>query len=312
MKTNLLVTILIFTFFYSNANAQDFKLGKVTLAELEEKFHPIDSTASAAILFNNAKTYFKYDTKFGFSIVTENSFRIKIYKKDGLKWANYQLPFRIGYDKYNNDLAEFTDCVTYNIENGKVAKTKLNSEGIFKKSVSKYWKELAITMPNVKVGSVIEFKYILKSENIVEFPIFNFQQDIPVNNSEYVTEIPGFFVYKAVAKGPSEIISESKITTGSFVLASKIYALQSGSINFEQLTSKYSTHNLPALKEEPYVDNIENYRISVQHELEKTQFYEEPVKDYATTWEGVAKTIFLDDDFGKELKERDYITQDLA
>jgi hypothetical protein len=36
-------------------------------------------------------------------------------------------------------------------------------------------------MPNVKVGSVIEFKYILKSENIVEFPAFNFQQDIPVN-----------------------------------------------------------------------------------------------------------------------------------
>jgi hypothetical protein len=26
-------------------------------------------------------------------------------------------------------------------------------------------------MPNVKVGSVIEFKYILKSENVVTFPL---------------------------------------------------------------------------------------------------------------------------------------------
>ena len=310
MKISLFITVLILNF--AITNAQDFKLGKVTVAELEEKFHPIDSTASAAILFNNAKTYFKYDTKFGFSIVTENSFRIKIYKKDGLKWANYQLPFRIGYDKYSNDTAEFTDCVTYNIENGKVAKTKLDREGVFYTTISKYWKEAAISLPNVKSGSVIEFKYVLKSENIVEFPVFNFQQDIPVNNSEYVTEIPGFFVYKAVAKGPSEIISESKITTGSFVLASKIYALQSGSINFEQLNSKYRSYNIPALKEEPYVDNIENYRMSIQHELEKTQFYEEPVKDYSTTWAGVAKTIFLDDDFGKELKERDYITQDVA
>ena len=48
-------------------------------------------------------------------------------------------------------------------------------------------------MPNVKVGSVIEFKYILKSENIVKFPVFDNQYDIPVNYSEYITEIPEYF-----------------------------------------------------------------------------------------------------------------------
>jgi hypothetical protein len=310
MKIKLFVIFLIVAFFL-NANAQEFKLGKVSIKELEEKVYPNDTTASAAILFNKARTYFKYDNKFGFSIVTENSFRIKIYKKDGLKWANYKLPYRIGYEKYNNDLAEFTDCVTYNIENGKVVKTKLNREGVFNTSINKYWKETSITMPNVKSGSIIEFKYVLKSENIVEFPDFIFQYNIPVNSSEYDVDIPGFFVYKAVAKRISEIIVESKVTHGSLQFANEYTVNKTESVNFEQQSNKYKAYYIPALKEEPFVDNIENYRISIQHELEKTQFYQEPVKNYSTTWEGVAKTIYEDIDFGKELKEKDYIAQDV-
>jgi len=311
MKINLVV-VLMLVIFLPNVCAQEFKLGKVSVKELEEKVYPNDTTAPAAILFNKARTYFKYDNKFGFSIVTENSFRIKIYKKDGLKWANYQLPYRIGYDKYNNDFAEFTDCVTYNIENGKVVKTKLNREGVFSTTINKYWKEESITMPNVIVGSVIEFKYILKSENIVEFPDFIFQYNIPVNSSEYDVDIPGFFVYKAVVKRPSEIISESKVTRGSLEFTNEHTVNKTESVSFEQQSNKHRAYLLPALKEEPFVDNIENYRISIQHELEKTQFYQEPVRDYSTSWAGVAKTIYLDKDFGKELKEKEYITQDVS
>ncbi|MBX9806803.1 MAG: DUF3857 domain-containing protein [Flavobacteriaceae bacterium] len=311
MKIKLFI-IFLFVAFFLNANAQEFKLGKVSLKELEEKVYPNDTTAPAAILFNKARTYFKYDNKFGFSIVTENSFRIKIYKKDGLIWANYKLPYRIGYDKYNNDTAEFADCVTYNIENGKVVKTKLNREGVFNTTINKYWKEESITMPNVMVGSVIEFKYILKSENIVEFPDFVFQYNIPVNSSEYDVDIPEFFVYKAVVKRPSEIISESKVTHSSLEFENEHAVNKTESVGFDQQNNKHKAYFLPALKEEPFVDNIENYRISIQHELEKTQFYQEPVKDYSTTWEGVAKTIYVDKDFGKELKEKEYIIQDVT
>ncbi|MBA4320292.1 MAG: hypothetical protein C0412_17995, partial [Flavobacterium sp.] len=311
MKIKLFIVFLV-AISFSNANAQKFELGKVSIAELEEKKHPIDTTAVAAILFNKARTFFRYDPKNGFSINTEQVFRIKIYKKEGLKWANYKVPYYVGYEHYNDDNVEFDDCVTYNLENGKIVKTKLNREGNFRTSINKYWKEAAIAMPNVKVGSVIEFKYVLKSENIVEFPGFNFQQDIFVNYSEYITQIPGFFVYKAIAKQSSELIFESKVERGSLSYTLKDGSMRSENVNFEQAKNKYSVYNIPALKEEPFVDNIENYRLSIDHELEKTQFYQEPVKNYSTTWEGVAKTIYKDKGFGKELQERDYIKQDLA
>lgn len=311
MKIKLFVVFLV-AIFFTKANAQKFELGKISITELEEKRHPIDTSAVAAILFNKAKTFFKYDAINGFSINTEQVFRIKIYKKEGLKWANYKVPYYVGYEHYNDDNVEFDDCVTYNLENGKIVKTKLNREGNFRSSINKYWMEAAITMPNVKVGSVIEFKYVLKSENIVEFPGFNFQQYIFVNNSEYITQIPGFFVYKAIAKRSSELIFESNVERGSLNYTRKDGSMRSENVNFEQAKNKYSANNIPALKVEPFVDNIENYRLSIDHELEKTQFYQEPVKNYSTTWEGVTKTIYEDKDFGNELSKRDYLKQDLA
>lgn len=166
-------------------------------------------------------------------------------------------------------------------------------------------------MPNIKVGSIIEYKYILKTENIVEFPVFNFQYEIPVNYSEYNTEIPGFFIYKSKFLGFIQLDTEQKIGTGSMDYANENDPSRTNYVTFEQVVSKYKTYNIPALKEEAFVDSIQNYRTSIEHELEKTQFYGEPAKDYAQTWEGVAKTIYNDKDFGKELSERLYIEEDL-
>lgn len=311
MKISKLLITLFLIAFFNKANAQKFELGKVSVKELQEKMHPVDTTAAAAILYNKSRTFFKYNEKDGFSINVEYEFRIKIYKKEGLEWANHQVPYYIGYENYNDDIVKFSKCITYNLENGAVVKTKLNNEGSFKKKINEFWNEASITMPNVKVGSIIEFQYVLKTEDIVKFPRFDFQYVIPVNYSEYKTEIPGFFVYKSFVRGRFNVDSESKVTNGSLDFASKNNSTRTEYINFQQVESVYKTYNTPALKEEPFVDNIQNYRIAIEHELEKTQFYGQPAKDYAMTWEGVAKTTYEDKNFGKELSERDYIAQDL-
>jgi len=81
MKVRI-ITILLFVVSFSQGIAQKVDFGKVTVAALEEKKHPIDTAAVAAILFNKARTFFSYDPRVGFSINTENTFRIKIYKKE--------------------------------------------------------------------------------------------------------------------------------------------------------------------------------------------------------------------------------------
>ena len=109
----------------------------------------------------------------------------------------------------------FSDAVTYNLENGDVVKTKLNSEGVFKTKINDDWKMAKLSMPNVKVGSVIEFSYLLKSENLVRFPVCDFQYTIPVNYAEYKTEIPEYYIYKTILKGYVDVKSDSKVNQGS-------------------------------------------------------------------------------------------------
>lgn len=284
-----LLLCLVFLGNLISIQAQKYELGKVTVAELQEKVHPIDSSAPAAILFKKGKTIFTYNYKTGFSAVHTYEFKIKIYKKEGLKWADQKVQYYVGYQNLNEDLLSFSNAVTYNLENGKIEKTKLENQGTFKRKINEYWNEKGITFPNVKVGSVLEYKYVLKSENIVQFPDFDFQFSIPVNYFEYKTEFPEFYIYKALLVGTSTIENTSKIVSGSQSYENE-YG-QSRNFLYQQIDSFYSGKDIPALKEEPYVNNIENYRGSIKHELERVRMPEQPVKDYTITWEGVASTL---------------------
>ncbi len=302
----LFFAILIFTL---PIEAQNFELGKVSVSELEEKVHPKDSSAVAAVVFQKAKTKFVYNVDNGFSTVHEYQIRIKIYKKEGLSWANFEIPYYVGYENLNDESLKFSNGVTYNLENNVVVKTKLNNEGSFKKNINEYWNEATITLPNVKVGSIIEFKYVLKSENIVKFPIFRVQYDIPVNYSEYRTEIPEFFIYKPILTGYVDVKSDVKIGNGNQSYEDKNN--QTTRMSYKQINTLHQAEDIPALAKEDFVDNINNYKSSVLYELEKTRFPEQPEKDYSITWEGVAKTIYESKDFGKELEEQQFLIQDL-
>lgn len=309
MKIKLFIVVLFFILFNSKTKAQDLKLGNVSVNELKEKVHPKDSTAVAAIIFQKTTTTFSYNIKTDFTAIHECQIRIKIYKKEGLNWANFKVPYYVGYDNRNDDTVKFSNGITYNLENGEIVKTKLSSEGSFKKNLNEYWNEATITLPNVKVGSIIEFKYILKSENLVKFPVFNVQYDIPVNYSEYSTKIPEFFIYKPVSTGYVPLKSESKFASGSQNFENEYQ--QSNTLTYKQINTTYIAENVPALTNEDYVDNIRNYKSSIQYELERIRYPDKPDKDYSKTWEGVAKTIFEDKEFGKELDEQLFFLEDI-
>jgi hypothetical protein len=288
--------------------AQDFQLGKVTPEELLEKQHPKDTSAVAAILFKKGRTFFTYAADKGFIANHEIKYRIKIYKNEGLKWATFEVPYYIGYDELSPDVIKFSDVISYNLVQGKVVKTKLNSEGSFVQQVNKNWKKASIALPNVAVGSVIEFKYVHKSENIFKFPDMLLQYDIPVNNFEYTTQIPEVYIYKTVLTGFNEVSTKNEIVFGSSTFDDEHH--QTSHLNYKQINTQYTAQNIPAAKEEDFVDNTDNYISKIQQELERIRYTDKPDKDYSITWEGVAKTIFKEKEFGEELLKGKYFVAD--
>ena len=82
MKFSKSLCLSILLLFVSKINAQDFKLGKVSIAELEQKVHPKDSSAVAAVLYKKGEARMMFDQSNGFVLVTDVETRIKIYKKE--------------------------------------------------------------------------------------------------------------------------------------------------------------------------------------------------------------------------------------
>jgi hypothetical protein len=293
----------------STISAQDMELGKVTKAELEQLRHPIDTTAPAAILFKNGKTTFKYSYEDGFVSSTEVSVKIKIYKKEGLSWANFKVPYYVGYKALDDESIEFSKAQTYNLENGKIVKTKVSAENQFKEKISEFWNSRSITFPNARVGSVLEFRYILKSQNLAMLPDFQFQYQIPVDAAYYRTEIPEYYLYQGVLTGYVKIASDSKLEPTAQSYQDRYR--QTGSMTYNQVVTDYAVYNVPALIEEDYVDNIKNYYGKLDHELQVIRFPDTKPEPIATTWEAVAKSIYNDPEFGKEVEKYQYFAADL-
>jgi len=314
-----LIRLLFVFLFCFNANAQEFKLGKVSIAELEQKKHPKDSAAVAAILFKKGETRFEYTQGEGFKVITEVAMRIKIYKKDGYDWANKGVSFMPGNNTSIKENVSFDDAVTYNLVAGKIEKTKLKSEGQFEEKVNRYWSKKKITLPNVKEGSVLEFRYTIRTNNIGMLREFDFQTDIPVDYAEYKTYVPEYFIYNTKTKGfVSPQISVEK-SSKSFNITSKERSgylvskteFSNDKIEYQETRTTYIAKDMPAMKEEAFVNNIDNYTTSLVQELSMTKYPNEPLKPYSTDWNAVVKTIYDNDDFGSELNKTGYFEDDL-
>lgn len=298
------------------ATAQDFKFGKVSKAEIEETQHPIDPDANAAILYNNRKTFFEFNDDDGWTVITEITRRIKIYNKDGVKWATHEVPLYQGSSE--RDQISNIKGYTYNLVNGKIEKTKLKKNGIFDTEINKYWGKKSLTFPNVKDGSVIEFKYRFKdagwSINDVEI-----QYGIPVNITENKLKIPKYFYYKKNAKGyfPVDFKESKKNRNMNVTYRGKSSGgivktdYRSTTLTFYENIYEINAKNVPAIKAESYIHNIKNYATAIAFELASFENFGGERKNYNTSWGKIVERIYKSPSFGNELSKTRYFKNDV-
>nr|WP_294774380.1 hypothetical protein [uncultured Flavobacterium sp.] len=300
---------ILFLLGASSVSAQLLSNEEVTKSELKQARHEKDTTAPAAFLYKKGQTYFKYYASHGFVSFTEIAVKIKIYKKEGLKWANFEIPFYTGYKALEDEMIDIKKAITYNLENDKIIKEKVKSDGKFKEVINENWSVSKITFPNVKVGSIIEFHYILRTENLSELPDFQCQFDIPVDKVEYTTKIPEFYIYKGIKTGYADIEQNTVLESASQSFNNQYNQMLV--MNFKQVKTYYMASDVPALHEEEYVNNIKNYYSKIMHELSIIRMPDEDPKPIATTWNAIAQSIYKEKAFGEELGKFNYFLNDL-
>lgn len=318
MKINKLILVLFFILNNTNIYSQKFELGKVSIEELQQKTHPKDPSAYAAVLYEKGESRFEYTKEDGFMLIFDVEARIKLYKKEGFDSANFMVQYSIE-DGYKESVY-LDGSYTYNLVDGKIEKTKLKSEGIFDEKINRYWNRKKVTMPNVREGSVIEYHYTVRSPRFWAFRAWKFQSNIPVNYSEFSTYIPEYYIFNTNQKGfvfPTIEVSKKQKSVKFFEMernsdprfnTSQFVGYE---LNYEENKTNYILKDAPAMKEEVFVNNIDNYRSIITHELVMTKMPNRPLKNYSTNWDAVTKTIYDYDSFGGELQKTGYFEADL-
>jgi len=316
----LIVVYLFILFLSNNLVAQNLDLGKVTIKELEEKEHPIEKNAAAAVLFDVGKTHFIYkiENGYGFPEITVNvSTKIKIYKKEGFSYGNFEIPIYVGESDKEN--ITFSNAYTYNLVDGKIEKTKLKSDGEVIEQIDNYFSKVRISMPDVKEGSIIEYSYTLKSLYFSSLNEWYFQKRIPVNYSKFETFIPEFYLFDVLSKGSitPKITRSEKIRTITYIpnQQSKNNSWSAGisykNMDYKELNSVYVEENVPSIKEDSFVDNSMNYASSVSHVLTALKYPNSPLKNSSYSWTDVGRKVYKSTCFGDELDKTDYFKNDL-
>src|SRR5665648_552603 len=179
--------------------APKVRFEKVSEEEMKMTVYAQDTTAEAVILFDNGSSEVKYDLQHGFMLTYERFVRIKILKQTCSDWENYTIP--IYTTAQNKEEIITIKGTTVNLENGKVVKTEMKKESIFKERENKYWEMVRLSLPSVKVGSVIDLKYSIYSPLLWNLREWNFQYLIPVQWSQYKVVYPEYFTYNHSSLG---------------------------------------------------------------------------------------------------------------
>lgn len=314
MKTTYLLAIMlcfIFLFQVQESHSQS-KYGNATMDELNMTVYPEDTTASAVILLKKGDLRFIFSELYGFQFEYAIQVKIKILKTEGLDWCNQE----ISYYETNRSTKEQINGLsgtTYNLEDGKITKTKLAKEFITDEDIDNTLKVKKFSMPAAKVGSVIEYKYTIVSDYYYNLRDFRFQESIPIAYVNFEAKIPEYFRYNINYQGYAKLNSVKEPDNESFHIRYKddYGRLQATTVRCNAETLKSEGFNIPAMKKEAYLWTINDYITQVSFELKSIQMPYSMTENKSSSWEAIDKDI-LSSSLGSNMKKADLFKEEIS
>lgn len=305
MKKIFILILLSIPFFCVDVNAQS-KYGNVTMEEMNMTSYPQDSAAGAVILLKIGETSFKYSDLYGFQFEHTIQMKIKILKDEGLRWCDKYIPYR-ELSNQRKETIESLSGTTYNLEDGKIVKTKLSKDFIFDEDTDERYRVKKFTMPGAKVGSVIEYKYKIVSNLFYNLQDFEFQSSIPTLYTSFESVIPEYFDYNVNTQGYEPLETKREPVNESFTIR------HSGGIETVRCTAEkllLKGKNIPAMKQENLLWTVEDYISKISFELRSVKMPYSMVENMSSTWQNIDKEL-LSGSFGGNLKKADLFKEEI-
>ena len=278
------------------------KFGNVVPEDFQKKTYEIDSSANAVIIADIGSTEILGNRKGGFSLEFSKFRRAHILNKNGYNVADVQIQLYLS----GNAEEEFTSlkAYTYNLENGKVVETKLDTkQAVFKDKIDRNHTIRKFTLANIKEGSIIEYEYKIKSDFIFNLQPWNFQGEYPCLWSEYTVNMPEFLYYVTLSQGYQQFyLKDQKDKVRNFSVVQDGGAEASSRSNFSANVTDYRwvMKDVPGIKEESYTSSIRNHLARIEFQLAEVRHPLTP-RNIMGNWPETCSELLKDDDFGSAL-----------
>ena len=209
---------------------------------------------------------------------------------------------------YSDESIEDLKATVFNLENGKTTKSSLKKDDIVRKEIDKQHHQVEFTVPDVKVGSVIEIEYCVHSELFWQLRDWYAQCEIPVAYAKLDMEIPNYLIFNLEEHGIQRL-------TCTCVQGTMRYKLESDPLAAP--TTVATNHyvcvgrNLTAMPKDDFVWNTGDHCAGLTAELKQYSLRGTMMLDYARTWEQIDQMLLDDNDLGKQLSDHSPLAKEL-
>jgi transglutaminase-like putative cysteine protease len=293
-----LLLLLTFLTIATISKSQDFEPGTFKQDELDLKRYDKDTSAHAVVLSEFGKAEInKTNDEDKLKIIFHYHVKIKIFDNKGFDQATISIPTYHGDDDAE-EIDDIKGSTTYVDDNGGVKQSYLDHDKIFTTKDNIHWSSTKFTLPNVHDGCIIEYSYTLYSPYWLNFPVWEFQSDIPKMSSEFDVHIPAYWQYNASLRG------YLKLTKNVAEIESNCFSYGSNSVDCSHMD--LGMKDIPAFVEEADMTAKKNFLSAVYFELAEYVSPWDGVKHkLAQTWADVDYSMKHDEGFGAQLRRKE-------
>ena len=259
------------------------KYGFVDTADLKLTHCDFEKDANAMVLFDRAEL-----TLSAPSIVMERQKRIKIFNDNGKDEGNIRIEFnnRFGVE---NILGVEGETIT--LVNGKIEYTKLDPKLVYAEHTDKNKDAVVFSMPNVKAGSVVEYRYIWTRDYTRNLPAWNFQSKLPTRYSQLNAFINPVLTFSVYYRKNKDFVRDT-ISMGG---VGHVWALS----------------DISSTKDEPFMRSEADNLQSLSFIISAVNYFGQK-KDILKTWTDVGKELVTEKDFNKPYDQSLHDEDDLV
>lgn len=298
LRRSLLFIFLLSFFLNTAQQRKKAEFGILDISDRNTTSYPADPEAAGVVLYERGKNYVKV-IRGNVRLIKEVHRKIKVFDAKMFNDATVIIPF---YESKNgNEKVTKLKAITHN---GNL-QTYLKEEDVYETNETESWSLKKFTFPNVKDGSILEYTYQIESPFFFYFDGWEFQGTLPKIYSEFVSEMPGNFIYR------KSLIGTEKLDINKASLKKYCFSLPGFAQDADCEVGTYVMLDIPAFKKEDHMLASSNYSSKINFELMQYVDFRGIKHMYSKKWSDVDKEFRFNKDLGRQLSYSNFFKNNL-